>query len=161
MEKSQCPASVPANLQECRALSLRSHLWQSPAGDASYPAMLRITTFAAFLCALSVSNSVSAVPGGELGTLPLGRYVCELPGDAAGPSRRHVPAEDFRIVSASSYTSGDVLGSYLLIGKEMRMTSGPHRGNRYRLVSKGFLRKIKADDKPGDLRCVRATRNNS
>lgn len=161
MEKSQCSASMQANLRGCRALSLRRHLWQSPAGSASHPAMFRIAALAASLCALSLASSASAVPGGELGTLPLGRYVCELPGDAAGPSRRHIPAEDFRVVSASSYTSGDVLGSYLLIGDQMRMTSGPHEGNRYRQMSSGFLRKIAADKKPGKLRCVRATRNNS
>ena len=102
-----------------------------------------------------------AVPGGEIGTLPLGRYVCERPGYVAGPSRHPAPEEDFTVVGASSYRTGGVRGSYLLTGKTVVMTSGPHEGKRYVRQSHGFLRLIGPDGQPGTLRCVLETRNNS
>lgn len=103
----------------------------------------------------------NAVPGGEIGTLPLGRYVCELPGDAAGAWRQPVPEQDFTVVNASSYVSHGQRGTYLLTGDLAQVTSGPLKGNRYHRLSEGFLRLIGEDGKDGDLRCVLAFRHNS
>lgn len=115
---------------------------------------------ACLLAAFSAAPS-SAVPGGEIKTLPLGTYVCELPGDAAGPWRIRVPEEDFAIINASSYRAGGVRGSYLLTNDRVVMTSGPLNGKRYHRQSFGFLRMLGTEGKPGKLRCVLSTRNNS
>ena len=72
---------------------------------------------------------VSAAPGGELETLPIGDYLCELPGDVTGPAGLRAPSEDFTVVTASSYRAGGAMGSYLLAGTDLTMTGGPHRGN--------------------------------
>lgn len=135
---------------EWRALSLRSAFWQlrDLAGGAAIA--LALTTTAAL-----------AVPGGDIATLPIGDYICELPGDAAGPAGRHVPEEDFAVVTASSYRARGSLGSYLLTGERLVMTSGVHRGKRYHRLSDGFLRKLGPDGKDSQLRCVRRKRNNS
>src|SRR5690606_33428043 len=101
------------------------------------------------------------VPGGEIGTLEIGRYTCELPGDALGPRGVHVPAEDFAVVHGSSYRAEGVRGTYLLTGDDVVMTSGPRKGARYRRVNEGFLRKQNADGSDSDLRCVIANRANT
>ncbi|MCB2060793.1 MAG: hypothetical protein KDE21_09830 [Novosphingobium sp.] len=111
--------------------------------------------------ALALSFPANAVPGGEIGTLEKGRYVCELPGDATGPAGRHVAEADFTVISASSYRTGGRIGSYLLTGEFVIMTSGPHRGQRFHRISLGFLRGVEADGSDGKLRCILATRNNS
>jgi len=128
---------------ERRALSLRRRGWQSVLASLLLPA----TAFAA--------------PGGDIGTMPIGDYVCELPGDALGPAGRHVPEEDFTVVTASSYRAQGTMGSYLLTGNLLTMTSGPHQGNKYRRRSEGFLRKLDASGAETALRCVRRKRNNS
>ena len=107
------------------------------------------------------AGAAGATPGGDMETMPIGDYVCELPGDATGPAGVHVPGEDFTVVTASSYRSGDAMGSYLLAGDQLTMTSGPLQGKRYRRQSEGFVRKLDDQGKPGDLRCVRRKRNNS
>ena len=115
------------------------------------------------LCTIALLGAApaAAVPGGEIGTMPIGTYICELPGDATGPVGRHQPDEDFAIVNASSYRTKGSMGSYLLTGDELTMTSGQHQGKRYRRESNGFLRLIDPDGAAGDLRCVRRKRNNS
>jgi hypothetical protein len=110
--------------------------------------------------ALALAAPAAAAPGGDIATMPIGDYICELPGDAAGPAGVRVQAEDFTIVTASSYRAGDSLGSYLLTGDQMAMTSGVHSGKRYHRLSDGFLRLVGADGQDGALRCVRQTRNN-
>lgn len=109
---------------------------------------------------MMLSAPLGATPGGEINTLPLGDYVCELPGDATGPAGHRVPAEDFSVVTASSYRAGEALGSYLLIDSQLTMTGGPHQGKRYHRQSGGFVRKLDEQGKPGDLRCVLRKRNN-
>lgn len=108
--------------------------------------------------AVAVAPPASAVPGGRLGTLTQGTYVCELPGDAGGPTRIHVEEADFRIVSASSYRAGGVMGSYLRTGDRVVMTSGPHRGKTFHRVSEGFLRLVAPDGSDGPLRCILTAR---
>jgi hypothetical protein len=121
--------------------------------------MIRSIALAAPLLALSLAAPAQAVPGGEIGTLDIGRYVCELPGDASGLAGRAVPTVDFAVVNASSYRSGDAMGTYLLTGDRMVMTSGPRKGERYHRVSRDFLRRIGRDGRDTTLRCVRASRH--
>jgi hypothetical protein len=109
----------------------------------------------AALPALFLAAAVSAAPGGRLGTLPVGEYRCELPGDASGPGRRPVPDENFSIRNASSYSTSEGAGSYLLTGDRLIMTSGPRRGASYRRLSDNFLRKLTAEGEESPLRCVR------
>ncbi|MDE2403552.1 MAG: elongation factor P [Sphingomonadales bacterium] len=98
--------------------------------------------------------------GSSLGTLRIGRYVCELPGNANGPVGVRQPGEDFAILHSSRYAVGNETGVYLLIGDQMQFTSGPKRGARYRRVSENFLRKLADDGSDGPLRCVRGVLNN-
>ena len=108
----------------------------------------------AFAFSLTLCTPAGAVPGGEIGILEKGRYVCEVPGGDTGPSRLHVPTEDFTVITASSYRVAGKSGSYLLTGDRMVMTSGPFRGKRYHRLSRGLLRLV--DDEGGDIsvRCV-------
>ncbi len=135
---------------ERRALNLRGAFWQLR--DLGWPGALALAIVAA---------PAAAAPGGDIATLPTGGYVCELPGDAAGPAGRHVPDEDFAVVTASSYRALGTLGSYLLTGDSLVMTSGVHKGKRYHRLSSGFLRRIGPDGADSDLRCVLRKRNNS
>jgi hypothetical protein len=110
------------------------------------------------MLATAVASASTPAPGGEIGTLEIGRYVCELAGDATGPVGRHVPEADFRITNASSYRVNGVGGSYLLTGDRMVLTSGLRKGERYRRISTGFLRKTEADGSDGPMRCVLTSR---
>ena len=103
----------------------------------------------------------AAVPGGDIDTLEIGRYVCELPGDALGPRGVVQPAEDFAIIFGSRYEANDVRGTYLLTGVQIVFTSGPRKGERYHRITQGFLRRQNADGSDGDLRCVVANRTNT
>ena len=140
-----------SEIRERRALSLRALLWQLPAAAASGPAMKR---FLVLIPLLALAVPAAAVPGGEIGTLDQGRYTCEMPGDASGPAGRHVPGADFTVISASSYRAGGRLGSYLLTGDSVVMTSGPHKGRKFHRLSRKFLRQVEADGGNGQLRCV-------
>jgi hypothetical protein len=138
---------------ERRALSARGCFRQAQA-------ICKALLVTGFLMGL-VPSQIAAAPGGDLETMPIGDYVCELPGDATGPVGAHVPAEDFTIVTASSYRTGDEMGSYLLIGDRLIMTGGPLDGRQYQRQSEGFVRKLDLQGNLGDLRCVRRKRNNS
>src|SRR5438874_13633753 len=111
MRKSEFSGQKP----KCRALS---------AGRAFRQA--RLAALALFLASPAV-----AAPGGTIDTLRQGSYICELPGDAAGLAGVHIPAEDFTVVTASSYRAAGGMGSYLLIGDQLTMTGGPHVGKQY------------------------------
>ncbi len=114
----------------------------------------------AIIAALIASPALAAT-GGELDTLPLGGYVCELPGDATGPVGIRAPEADFTIANASSYNTAAGSGAYLLTGDQVVMTSGPQRGTHYRRVYGGFLRKLDAGGSDSPLRCIRQVRNNN
>jgi hypothetical protein len=101
-----------------------------------------------------------AAPGGAIGTMQRGHYVCELPGDATGLAGRRVPDSDFTITNASSYEAAGLSGTYLLTGDVLTMTSGPMQGQRYRKKSANFLRLIAPDGSDSALRCVRQVTNN-
>ena len=111
--------------------------------------------------ALAAASPAFSVPGGEISTLPPGKYTCELPGDAAGPFRVRRPADDFAIVSASSYVASGARGTYLLTGDDVVMTSGPFKGRKFERTSRGFLRYSGPDRQDKSMRCVLATRNNT
>lgn len=145
MNMSRMPGKKPGQERESRALS---------AGNGVRQAW-------AIALSLLVTSPAAAAPGGDLETIPIGDYVCELPGDATGPAGVHVPNEDFTVVTASSYRAGGAMGSYLLVGDQLTMTSGPLRGKRYQRQSEGFVRMLDAKGNPGDLRCVRLKRNNT
>jgi len=136
---------------ENAALSVRARFWQSPVADRAGVVALALTAAMAWLAAVPAD----AVPGGALGTLETGKYYCELPGDASGPVGRHVPDADFRVISASSYEAEGRIGSYLLTGDRVTMTSGPRQGRKFHRVGRGFLRAVEADGSDGALRCVR------
>ncbi|MCB2066738.1 MAG: elongation factor P [Erythrobacter sp.] len=94
---------------------------------------------------------------GQIGTIERGRYVCELPGDAAGAAGIEQPDESFSITSASRYSSPQGEGTYLRRGDRLTMTSGPRNGDSYAIISRNFLRKLE-NGEPGRLRCVRQGR---
>jgi hypothetical protein len=93
---------------------------------------------------------------GELGTLPHGRYVCELPGDAAGPSSRPVDGMWFNAINNSSYAGADgASGHYLLAGTTLIFTTGPMAGARFNRTSDHALERTNPSDGLTSLRCVR------
>ena len=118
-------------------------------------AMHRTAALAA-LCAFLASPL--AADSGKLGTLPLGRYLCELPGDAAGPAS--VPVDDawFDINNASSYDAEGGSGTYLLTGKEVVFTRGPMKGARFERVSNRRLERTDLQGELARMRCVRTGR---
>jgi len=101
------------------------------------------------------------VPGGLIGTLALGRYTCELPGDAGGPVRVAAKDFDFTVIHGSSYRIGNARGSYLLTGDLLTMTGGKLKGLKLHRISDGFLRRIEANGTDGEMRCVLGTAGNS
>lgn len=134
--------------------------WQSHGRDGSAGGMIRRAALV-LSAAACLGSPAAAVPGGQLGTLALGLYRCETGGDALGPTGVRVSEADFEVINASSYRVGEAIGSYLLTGDRAVMTSGPRRGERFRRLSRGFLRKTLPGGTDGELRCVLAGRNNS
>lgn len=124
--------------------------------------ILRRAVVAAALLAASalLPGGVSAAPGGPIGTLPLGNYACELPGDATGPAGIRQPDADFRVTNASSYRTATGKGIYLLTGDRLVFTSGPFNGVKYHRTAPGFLRRTLPDGSDGPLHCVRQVSNN-
>jgi hypothetical protein len=96
---------------------------------------------------------------GRLGTLPSGRYLCELPGDAAGAASRPVEGEWFDIVNASSYAAEGGAGTYLLTGETVVFTRGPMRGARFERRSERTLRRLDLTGELAKLRCIRTGRS--
>ena len=111
---------------------------------------------ACLFLALPGHNAAQAAPGGPLGTLPLGIYRCELPGDAEGTAGVRQPDEDFRVIHGSGYSTARGRGIYLMTGERVEFTSGPLRRRVYELTGRSFLRRLLADGAQGPLRCVRA-----
>ncbi len=105
----------------------------------------------------SVAMAAPALAQSQIGTIERGRYFCELPGDAGGAAGIPQPQENFRIISASRYTTADGRGTYLRRGDRLTMTSGPRNGDSYVIQGTGFLRKIE-NGEASRLRCVRQGR---
>ena len=112
--------------------------------------MVRSLPFVALIAAVTST----ALAQGPIETVPRGRYICELPGDAAIGASIPQPARSFTIESSSRYSASQGGGVYLRRGDRMDMTSGPRRGETYLVIRPGFLRERQADGKPGRLRCV-------
>jgi len=113
------------------------------------------------IIAILAAGPAMAVPGGLIDSLALGSYICELPGDAAGPAGHRQDSEGFTVLSAGTYEAGGLRGTYLLTGDQLTMTSGPKNGQKFRRVSSNFLRRLGSDGKDSPLRCVRRVVNNS
>src|SRR5262245_47009476 len=108
-----------SEFRERRPLSVRTPVWQSGQTDASAAGMTRrlalpVPVQLSALASLLLAAPAGAVPGGEIDTLQIGRYICELPGDALGPRGERVPEADFAVVFGSSYHAGGRTGTYLL-----------------------------------------------
>ncbi len=110
-------------------------------------------------CALA--SPAMAVSGGKLGTLERGIYICEMPGDAATTRGIVMPEAGFEVTNASTYSADQGDGTYLRTGDDVTITSGPKKGERYKVEREGFLRQIERDGNETGLRCIRlgATRS--
>jgi hypothetical protein len=113
---------------------------------------------ALLLCTLTASPAFGV--SGQIGTMPIGRYICELPGDALGPAGLHVPSADFEIKQASRYKTDRGNGTYLLVDDFLIMTSGPRDGEKYLRKTHGLVRRLSPDGTPSNMRCVLRNRNN-
>ena len=103
--------------------------------------------------------AVAAAPppaSGELGTLPHGRYLCELPGDAMGPASRPVAGAWFDVINGSSYETDKGRGTYLLTGDDLVFTRGPWNGARLKRASDRSLQRTDLAGEMAKLRCVRS-----
>lgn len=107
---------------------------------------------------LSLLAVTPAVAGDRLGTLPQGRYLCELPGDASGLASRPVDSAWFDIVNASSYASEGGPGTYLLTGKTVMFTRGPLKGAEFRRTGARALKRTDLSGELANLRCIRSGR---
>lgn len=115
---------------------------------------LAMNMFVPSIALVATLLAAPALAQGQIGTIERGRYVCELPGDAAGAVGIPQPEESFSIVSASRYSSQQGSGTYLRRGDRLSMTSGPRNGDSYQIVARGFLRKL-VNGQPSRLRCIR------
>jgi hypothetical protein len=97
---------------------------------------------------------VSAAPGGPLGTMPIGAYRCELPGDAESAVGLRQPERDFAVVFGSGYVTATGRGIYLMTGDRVEFTSGPMRGEVFSRSSRTVLKRMASDGSEGPLRCV-------
>jgi hypothetical protein len=142
-----------------RALSAGVGRWQSRGhGDSPGPMRRVFPSWLAGASLLAAAGPASAVPGGAIGVLPQGDYVCEVPGDPADPASfagRHVPEADFEVIADSSYRTAAGRGVYLLTGERVAMTSGPLSGRSFHRVGSGFLRVTGGGDSA--MRCVHST----
>ena len=103
---------------------------------------------------LSAAASVALAQDGPIDTVARGPYVCELPGDGdIGPGRPQ-PDQSFMIETGSRYSTAKGGGTYLRRGHLFEMTSGPRKGEKYRVVRAGFLRLSGPDGRSSRLRCV-------
>ena len=94
-------------------------------------------------------------PSGALGTMPHGNYQCALPGDAGGDAFIEVEAENFRISTASRYTSPTGAGTYILRGRDLTFTQGPKKGERFTRIGDNQLRKLTEAGEASNLLCTR------
>jgi hypothetical protein len=105
-------------------------------------------------------GSASAPSGGLLGILQHGNWQCALPGDAGGEAFIEVPAEAFRIGTASSYESPQGSGIYLLRGTEVVFTRGPKKDQRFKVLGDNTLQKLNPDGTMSRLICTRVGSGN-
>jgi hypothetical protein len=99
--------------------------------------------------------STGAPAGGMLAILRHGDWQCAFPGDAGGAAFVEVPAEAFRIGTASSYVNAQGSGIYLMRGTEVVFTRGPKKDERFRALGENTLQKLNRDGSPSKLICTR------
>lgn len=97
----------------------------------------------------------SGPTSGSLGILQHGDWECALPGDAGGEAFVPVPAESFRIGTASSYMNPEGNGIYLLRGTEVLFTRGPKKDQRFKVLGDNTLQKRNPDGSLSKLICTR------
>jgi hypothetical protein len=107
------------------------------------------------LAALLLATPVLATTGGKLGTLDRGSWTCEMPGDAG--SERGIPVDgaEFVVTPSSTYRTETGSGTYLRTGDMVTITSGPRRGERYRVATERMLWKLAPDGSDEGMRCVK------
>ncbi|MGB3739846.1 MAG: elongation factor P [Pontixanthobacter sp.] len=110
---------------------------------------------AATLAGNAIDTGTPAMSGGKLDLLPLGHYVCSVPGDAAGPASIALPGRAFTIRNGSTYRTDQGAGTYLLAGDWVTFTRGPVKGERFVRVGAGKLRWIRPDGTLSRVRCLR------
>ncbi len=118
--------------------------------------MNRVCLIALFPAALALASGVSAK--GPLETLPLGRYLCELPGDAAGLASVPVAGAWFDITNASTYIAEGGHGTYLLTGDDLVFTRGPMRGARFERTGMRAFRRTDVTGPLAKMRCIKTGR---
>ncbi|PLK24683.1 elongation factor P [Porphyrobacter sp. TH134] len=105
-------------------------------------------------------SRVGAPVGGLLGILQHGDWQCALPGDAGGEAFVDVPAEAFRIGTASSYLNAAGTGIYLLRGADLVFTRGPKKDERFRVLGENTMQKLNPDGSDSKLICTRVSNGN-
>jgi hypothetical protein len=105
-------------------------------------------------------SRVPAPTSGMLGILQHGDWECALPGDAGGEAFVPVPAEAFRIGTASSYENPEGNGIYLMRGTEVLFTRGPKKDERFRSLGENTLQKLNPDGSASKLICTRVGSGN-
>ena len=109
----------------------------------------------AVVLSLILLAAPAAAQDGPLRTLMLGRYICERPGPSGSQTFVHDHETSFAVTNASRYRAADgTVGTYLMTGGTVTMTSGPLAGARFVRVRSAFLRRVESDGLPGPLRCV-------
>ncbi len=103
---------------------------------------------------------IGAPTSGTLGILQHGDWQCALPGDAGGEAFIELPAEAFRIGTASSYINPEGNGIYLLRGTEVVFTRGPKKDQRFRVLGENTLQKLNPDGTLSKLICTRVGSGN-
>ncbi|RXZ66273.1 elongation factor P [Pelagerythrobacter rhizovicinus] len=109
----------------------------------------------AALAVLSLALPAQSAPGGKLGTLPHGTYVCSTPGDAMGAPWNVIPDGEFTIDTASTYRTATGSGTYLLTDDRLVFTRGPLRGERFVRTGTTTLQRTDREGVPRRVRCVR------
>lgn len=116
---------------------------------------MKTSLFSTAVILFVVSAPAVAVSGGMLDTIPRGHYVCEMPGDAATTRGILMPDHDFEITNSSTYRTPKGGGTYLRTGDDVRITSGPKKGEHYEMKSDRYMRLLDAKGAETGMRCVK------
>lgn len=114
-----------------------------------------LPVIAAMLSAAAPASDKSDPLNGKLDTLPHGRWICEVPGDAAGSAVLPIPDSWFETVNNSSYENPNGHGTYLLTGDQVHFTRGPILGARFERTSANTLSLLNVSGELSSVRCVR------
>ena len=103
----------------------------------------------------TVPTILTAAEGNLLKTMPHGVYECAFPGDAGSPVWEPITEAGFVISHTSAYRTETGRGTYLLKGKDLVITSGPKRGERYRRTGDAELKLLDDVGNLTGLICVK------